>query len=580
MKKQLMAVACLTFASLFAFGSCGVGDGGSSDSSDKKEAGYLQVKPQDLGADFNSSYYPVLGKAGGIKEQSGQIDVAILFEGTEPGWEAVAEEYSRLHRGQVVVKLDNIWTASNYPDKLNGELTNNQNTKWDIVQGNLAAGTLSKDACINLRNYIGQENGYAGGKFWSQVLEKDAYLSDKTGATSETYIMNTEGLETAWFVNDVAFKAAVEKGYAYTDENGVARKPKTWTELMDLCKYMELAGYENPLGISLTTDSIGASQFTWLLRIYGDLYYRNEYNNIMVNDSDYKVDLTIENPEAILGYTVSYPKLVNTIFDEFGETYVGPTSSKFQDFLKQFSMMAPYLREDAHSTSMTDMRNLFQYQEEKNQLKAPQIMLDYVGAGLGYASSDKIEMDFFDYPIMESVYIEEGTLIRDVGGNGGYLSVVDHPNDREQNNLSVDFMKFFMSPYGQTVYYDALSTKGVAPKGLTLVKNDLVRIPQVWKDYFQTDKISFTGLSDSNSYISFLIRSMNSGKESTMMAEKLWIGYLMNKQVDGRTVTEGYFGGQWYDALLKDWDTYCKDVTGWAVDCWKYPAMDDPYYGG
>ena len=591
MKKKIMSVACLLFASMFAFGACGgggdstgdsgshSGNSGSGDSGNAEDKGYLDVQPLDLGEGFNSEYYPVLGKAGGIQKQSGKIDVVILFEGTEPGWEAVANEYQRLHP-QVVVKLDNQWTASNYEDKLNGELDNNKTTDWDIVQGNLAAQGKTADSCVNMNNYITTKNGYAGGKYWAQVLEQNAYISDQTGGNSSTYIMNTEGLETAWFVNDVAFKEAVAAGYSAKDNNGQPAKPRTWTELIDLCKYMEAAGYTDPLGISLTTDSIGASQFTWLLRVYGDLYYRNEYNKIMTNGSEFKVDLTDPETEKDSEYNVSDPKLINSIFNEdllYGDNYVGATSDKFQEFIEQFGMMTPYIREDAKSTSLVEMRNLFQFQDEGKA--SPQIILDYVGAGLGFVSSKAIETDFFDYPMMESErFIDPNTLIRDVGGNGGYLSVVDH-GDRAQNMLAVDFIKFFMSPYGQTIYYDGLSAKGVAPKGLTLVKNDLVRIPQAWKDFFETDKISFTGLSDSNPYITWFIRGLSNGSASSAKLEYLWSNFLTNKDGTG-AVNKDNFGGQWFDALfLEDWPNFCKK-EGWNEHCWKYPEQDSVDYGG
>ena len=570
MKKKLMAVACLTFASLFAFGSCGV-----SGKEGEKEAGYLQVKPLDLGEGFDPAYYPQLGEEGGIQEQSGVITVAILFEGTEPGWEAVAAEYSRLHRKQVTVQLDNKWTASNYPDKLDGELDNNKNTKWDIVQGNLASFGKTTTKCINMNNYVAMRNGYAGNQYWSRVLEQDAYISDKTGANTETYIMNTEGLETAWFINDVAFKAAVEKGYSVVDKDGNPAKPSTWAQLMDLCKYMEEADYENPLGISLTTDSISASQFTWLLRVYGDYYYRNEYDKIQVNGSDYKVDLTKPDPERASNYKYSETKLFHSLFDEnqeYGDHYVGATSDKFKDFVHQFGLMAPYIHESALSKTMVEMRQLFQFQTDGK--KSPQIMLDYVGAGLGYETSDAIELDFFDYPYMYNDYVSSETLLRDVGGNGGYLSAVKH-EDRVKDARAVDFIKFFMSPYGQTIYYDALSAAKVAPKGLTLVKKDLVRIPQVWRDFFETDKISFTGLSDSNPYITYFIRGLGDGEESAKQLEYLWTNYLMGKG----GVTEKNFGGKWFDAMYNhDWEKFCKK-EGWNINCWKNPNSDDTSKG-
>ena len=575
MNKKLMAVACMSFAAMFAFGACGVSDGGNSGNT---AGGYLQKAPLDLGDGFDAAYYPVIGEEGGIQEQSGVLTFAIVFEGTEAGWEAAAAEYERLHRGQVDVKLDSKWTATTYPNKLDGELDNRKNTTWDIVQGNLASQGKTGNSCVNMNTYVSARNGYAGNKFWSQVLEQDAYLSDKTGANTATYIMNTEGLETAWFVNDVAFNAAVEQGYSVKDASGNAMKPQTWAQLIELCQYMEAAGYNNPLGISLSTSSITASQFTWLLRVYGDYYYRNEYDNIMMNGSDFKVDLTSPDPEMAANFKYSETKLFHSLFDEnqeYGDHYVGATSEKFQDFVAQFGLMSDYLREDALAKTMEDMRSLFQFQTEGKN--SPQIALDYVGSGLLFKGSetDNFKVDFFDYPVMESEFVPEGTLVRDVGGNGGYLSVVDH-GDRARNGLAVDFIKFFMSPYGQTIYYDALSSAGVAPKGLTLVKNNLVRIPQIWKDYFETDKISFTGLSDSNPYITYFIRGMSGEKDSTRELEYLWTHYLMKKE----GVSLRNFGGKWFDALFNsDWEELCKK-HGWNVNCWKYPQSDDVNFGG
>ncbi len=575
MNKKWMAAACMAFASMFAFGACGVKGG---DNSGNTAGGYLQKAPLDLGDGFDAAYYPVIGEEGGIQEQSGVLTIAIVFEGTEAGWEAAAAEYERLHRGQVDVKLDTKWTATTYPNKLDGELDNRKNTTWDIVQGNLASQGKTGNSCVNMNTYVSARNGYAGNKFWSQVLEQDAYLSDKTGANTATYIMNTEGLETAWFVNDVAFNAAVEQGYSVKDASGNPMKPQTWAQLIELCQYMEAADYNNPLGISLSTSSITASQFTWLLRVYGDYYYRNEYDNIMMNGSDFKVDLTSPDPEMAANFKYSETKLFHSLFDEnqeYGDHYVGATSEKFQDFVAQFGLMSDYLREDALAKTMEDMRSLFQFQTEGKS--SPQIVLDYVGSGLLFKGSEteSFKLDFFDYPVMESEFVPEGTLVRDVGGNGGYLSVVDH-GDRARNALAVDFIKFFMSPYGQTIYYDALSEKGLAPKGLTLVKNNLVRIPQIWKDYFETDKISFTGLSDSNPYITYFIRGMSGEKDSTRELEYLWTHYLMKKE----GVSLRNFGGKWFDALFNsDWEELCKK-HGWNVNCWKYPQSDDVNFGG
>lgn len=581
MKKKFLAVSCLAFACMFAFGACGggttsesVGGGNSgngnsvSNSSGSGSSNKNAIAASlDLGADFNAAYYP----SADIECKQGKVDVAIVFDGTEAGWQALADEYSRLHKGAVVVALNtNVQTSKEYADKLNQELQS-ENSDWDIVQGNLAATGSMADYCVNMNSDIFLSNPYAGGVTWSEVLMEDAYISDKSGDNAtNTYLLNSEGLQTAWFVNTVAMDAAKENGYT---KDGA---PETWDELMDLCAAMKLAGYENPLGISLDSASLENSQFTWLLRVYGDLYYRNEYNNIAAEDG-YEVDLEDEQPEASKYFKYSETKLFNIILGENISTgYVGGTSQKFKDFLGQFEKMKDYLRLDAATTSMEDFRSEFKTQSKGK--KSPQIILDYAGVGLDFADeqNENFQMDFFDYPTMVSDYVASNTLVRDVGGNGGYLSIKKHPNDAAQAGLNIDFLKFVLSPYGQTIYYNALSKNSIAPKGMTTVVNDLVVMPETWKDFFATDKISFTGLVDSNPFISYFIRSLNGEQNSKTKATELWKKLLTGTGSD--SITAEYFGNQWQDALMLDWDTHCKK-QGWNVNCYKYPGQDVTYGG-
>lgn len=550
MKKRLMAIACLAFAGTFAFSACGGGSGEGN--SGNVTTGYISVENLDLGSSFNAAYYPK-----NVKQQSGQIDVVILFEGTAPGWQAVADEYERLHSDAVYVKLDTNQIASTYTQNLNAEFTSNNRT-WDIVQGNLSGGN-SSNYCYNMQSAVYAPNAYAGGNNWVSVLTEEAYLTDKSGGNTDTYIMNSESLNTAWFYNKVAFDAAVEKGYKNAADK--AEAPLTWDDLMSLCECMQAAGYENPLGISLATDSISASQFTWLLRVYGDLYYRNEYNNIVLNEG-YEVDLTAENPEANTAHSVNMNSLFNTILASGGANYVGAESAKYQDFLGQFAKMKDYLLTDAGQLSFAQMREEFRAQSKGKE--SPQIFLDYVGSGISFSLSDKLEADFFDYPRMVSDFVDENTLVRDVGGNGGYLSIVN--NGAAQNALTLDFMKFFLSPYGQTVYYNALEAGGIAPKGLTTIDNSLISVPASWQSFFNSDKISYTGLSDNNPYITYFIRSLSGEPKTSELANQIWLDFLVSGTVDAEE-----FGAQWQDTMMEDWKTFC-DLKGWNDGCYLVPG--------
>ena len=563
MKKKFLALSCIAMASMLTFGACGGGGdssvGGASDtgnSSGGSSSSKTIAAPRTDIAGFDASFLPVST----TERKSGKIDVVLVFEDTFKGWEALAAEYERLHGGAVAVELNNSYIdASAYQTNLNYE-TQDANSDWDIVQGNLFQGDKLHTYTMNMFSSIDQENPYAGAdevgvRYWSDVLEEDAYITDKSGSSDSTHIMNSEGLQTAWFVNTVAVEAAKGQGYTGSDI------PATWDEMMDLCKYMELAGYNNPLGIALDDDSISASQFTWLLRVYGDYYYRNDYENIMLN-SGYVYDKTSENPEANTGYGVSASKFYYSIFNYKDTTYyVGPESDKYQEFIEQFQKMKPYLRTaatDSQQSGLAVLRTKFATQSEG--MDSPQIFLDYAGAGLKFQANetDTFKVDFFDYPAMVSDYIPEGTIIRDVGGNGGYLSILKH--NAEQDALSLDFIKFVVSPYGQSIYYEALNNAGAVPMGMTTVVNDYVVIPETWETFFKTDKISFSGLVDSNPYISNLIRSFADQKETNAQALIGWKKYLTSNNYGTAD-----FVTDWVNAMELDWKSFCatygKDST-------------------
>ena len=583
MKKKVsifMAAAMALSLSLTACGGGGgnesVTPGGSTSTGGGESASVIDTVDNpitadhlDLGSDFDSAYYPVKNQ---IEQRNGKIDVVILFDGAEDGWRALADEYSRLHGGEVLVNLNTTYSSGNYTDALKYEITNS-NTDWDIVQGNLATNLVDK-YCINMYPYVNGRNAYAGNKVWNEVIEEDAYITDKSGTNTSTYIMNSESLLTAWFVNTVALEAAGAKGYK--NANGEVGNPVTWDDLINLCKYMKEAGYENPLGVSVNNEGINAYSFSWLLRIYGDYYFRNEYDGIMAADKHFVYDPADENPEGSIEYGVDITWLFHKILDDSSDKYIGPKSAKFKEFLGQIEKMSPYLNStDATQLSMEDLRNQFQTQNKGKS--SPQILLDYSGSGLAFLKNetDDYKIDFFDYPYMVSAgnFIPEGTVVRDVGGNGGYLSIINH--GAKQNALNVDFMKFVMSPYGQSVYYDALSKTNFAPKGLTLVRQNLVKVPDEWKNFFATDKIKFTGLVDSNEFIRNMVVSVG-GQNVSETKVKLYQGLLAGKGSDAVDINA--FSTEWASALYSGWVAYATN-NNWNVNCYKYPGNGTSYGG-
>lgn len=564
----MILAAAMAVTSLAGCGGSGSSAGGEGEVIDKVEL--LEIEG------FDEAYLPDVSS---IAQQGGQIDVVLLFDGTEKGWEALAEEYMRIQGGYVNVKLDTTYTSSAvYVDKLRTELQGD--TTWDIVQGNMVGESI-ETYCLNMSSWLTSGNAYAGqNDNWKDVLTENAYITDTSGANSDCYIINSENLQTAWFVNETALQAAADKGYKNAD--GKAENPITWDDLMNLCDKMVEAGYNAPLGISLNDDSITASQFTWLCRVYGDQYYREEYANVFAIegdstyiDNEYELDLTAQNPEGDADFNISLTRLYNAILDDSVSNpfYVGVTSDKYTEFLEQFLKMRPYLRTDAADLTFEDIRNMFTTQSKGKD--SPQIILDYLGSGLTFTQSqaEDFSVDFFDYPAMVGEYVSEEAVVRDVGGNGGYLSVLRH--DESQNALNQDFIKFVMSPYGQSVYYQALADNNANIKGITTVKNETVVVPQNWIDFFSTEKVSFNGLVDKNPFVTEMIMYIGTAQVTCQNESRnLWKRYLTGTGKD--VISTEDYQIEWQETLMKGWKETCIDL-GYSEECYLYPGKETDY---
>ena len=605
MKKNFLKGAlalAISFSTLFSVASCGGGGskgdnstGGGGNSSAGETTGMISVAPlgvTELGEGFNADYLP---DASAIKQRTGKIDVCLDFEGTQEGWKALADEYERLHDNGVTVNINTNYSGSTYSETLNYEL-NNTNTEWDIVEGNLGYGS-TRSHCIDMRNAINSYNPYCGeDRLWTEALLPAAYRTKEADTSNESYILNTEVMQTCWFINDVAFQAAVEQGYKNAD--GRAAYPVTWDDLITLCEKMEDAGYSNPLGITLCDASIESLQFTWLLRVYGDYYYRQFYKYIMAGDLDSvwaEYDETATVVEKNYGYNYKFAKLLYIMFEEEAANekmlgnecgYVGLTSEVYRDLVTQIAKVKGHLMKNVATVEFNQLRDQFETQSDGKS--SPQIMLDYQGFGINYekaAEEGKFAVGYFDYPQMMSgnwtsgdkagqPIVDPNTITRDIGGNGGFLSVINHLGDATQNELNKDFVKFVMSPYGQTIYYKGLANAGAVPKGLSSVKNELVVIPAEWKAFFDKsgETITFSGDVDANPFLGFGVRYGNGKPATQEVICSYWRNLLMTGLGDQSLSVSG-FTSRWATAMRSDL-TIIVAENKWPAEFWKNPSYN------
>ena len=160
-------------------------------------------------------------------------------------------------------------------------------------------------------------------------------------------------------------------------------------------------------------------------------------------------------------------------------------------------------------------------------------------------------------------------FVRDVGGNGGYLSVLRHKSDAMQEKMNIDFLKFFMSPYGQSIYYNALQGNKIAPDGLSTVLD--FAIPETWKQFFESDKIQFNGLCDVNWYNNNFIYHVNGQSDSREAHVNVVHKLYKTGKYDSAADAIADFQKTWDEAVRAGYNKLCEGMN-WSKELWKKPG--------
>lgn len=479
-----------------------------------------------LAAEYQFDLSQVLEKRqSGKMEGTIYIDRAFLAEMS--GWEYVTEAYSALYP-DVEFELHNHASGKDMATAISTPMAAGAHN-IGIMQGNYVKNDLKNYGYDFQSGILDEINPYAGvgedgeGIVWSDVMS-DQLL--EIGAASSNLLVSQETV-TGIYINT---SALVEAGVV--DADGKAKIPTTWNEMMDACAALKKAGYTAPFAIGEMT----GVAMEWVIKVYADQCYRDLLDDVQqqVGDFNYKqaaadfsFSLSDTQPEYDSKYNINTMRVYNALLNGNSDSpyYVGAGSDKFNCYMSNLMKISEYLSPTFAEETITAMQQNFL----AGTKDSPVFMPCYLGFGVSIMNTEGVdfEWDVIDYVPMECTcdvpcnqnggcdHVDNdathnectkhirATMTRDVGGYGGYIGLYTYGKSEEQIALYLDFIQFFLSPYGQSCFYYGLENGGGSPKATSGIIGTVA--PEAWDSIFEAAaKVVFNGRAAENPFVQYL----------------------------------------------------------------------------
>ena len=518
------------------------------------------------------------------KQQSGKmagtlyIDRAFLTEMS--GWEYVTKAYSAMYP-DVEFELHNHASGKDMATAISTPMAAGAHN-IGIMQGNYVKNDLKNYGYDFQSGILDEINPYAGvgedgeGYVWSDVMSDQLM---EIGAASSNLLVSQETV-TGIFINT---SALVEAGYV--DASGNAKIPTTWNEMMDACAALKKAGYTAPFAIGEMT----GVAMEWVIKVYADQCYRDLLDDVQqqVGDYNYKqaaadfgFSLSDIQPEYDSKYNINTMRVYNALLNKNSDSpyYVGAGSDKFNCFMSNFMKISEYLSPTFAEETITAMQQNFL----AGTKDSPVFMPCYLGFGVSIMNTEGVDFqwDVIDYVPMECTcdvpcnrnggcdHVDNDathnectkhirtTMTRDVGGYGGYIGLYAYGKSQEQLDLYLDFIQFFLSPYGQSCFYYGLENGGGAPKATSGIYGTVA--PAAWDGFFQSaSKVVFNGRAAENAFVQYL--SFGNANYDSYTSLRTAMGNALRKGGDDALKA---LTGEWESSLLSTYQSFFKTTYG------------------
>lgn len=387
--------------------------------------------------------------------------------GKEAAWTALANAYMEKHPDiKVVVDLK---ASENYDQWVQTAFTSEEPTA-DIVNINLA-GDAKKGESINYMEYIDNDSPYSDGT-WGEQFDVSKQTINMADNSFDALSLDT--VQVIWLYNADIFK-----------EVGV-EAPTTWDELIDVCGKIQEAGYQ-PIAIDGDYNSFYAQTMGWLAQIYEDQTNRSDVEITRAQEGDFCYDPDIDgewsydpsdpynddadhvtqNPvrafaavkDGIRRGDTDGMKAVWTNFAKVFPEYAGGDSF----FGTNFNGAKTLFYQGKAAMMVNLASGVVEYNNDMKALDSGEEVEDSEGNAI--ENVQKFTLGTFNMPSMEGDVFE--AKVRTIEVSNGFVGCIS--KDQTHDDKVVDFLMYYSSSEGQSVYIDAGLEDGMVPAGMSLV---------------------------------------------------------------------------------------------------------------
>jgi len=402
-------------------------------------------------------------------ELSGTVTVSIMIGGgLQEGLTAVADAYMEINPGvKVVIDLK---PGDGYGDWLSAILATTDPIT-DIV--NTGALVSPRGSYIDHTGYYVEINPYTGMPWMDGFTNGDRFnldgISDQVGVATESF-------QVLWYYNIDMLEA-----------HGLSA-PQTWDELIHACEVLYEDGIQ-PMGFGGVQSNWVWGQMGWLVIAMSDQVARDWINITRAQPGDWNYDPDIDGiwkydpmdpwNDAPGIVTDNWTRFYKAFFD--GDINVGDDRYKF--WMSELHKVFPkYSGGEAFwGTDFWGAFLLFQKEEAAFFNHFTSFIPYMMGVNDDGDPIVPFRVGSMKVPSLTGPYAQGPSRTSEGEGSGVYMGAIN--KSKEQNDLVMDFIMYFTSPQGYSIFLNAAIPAGYDVSGSPLIKG--VELPPNLKEVFE-----------------------------------------------------------------------------------------------